>query len=81
MSPRTGFTTPNLLEAAVNRRLIGAARHLVVLADHTKWETIGIATIAPLAEADLLITDAGLPADGRRQIGEQVGELVVVEVD
>ncbi|MBM7076039.1 DeoR/GlpR family DNA-binding transcription regulator [Micromonospora humida] len=81
MSPRTGFTTPNLLEAAVNKRLIGAARHLVVLADHTKWETIGIATIAPLAEADLLITDAGLPADGRRQIGEQVGELVVVEVD
>ena len=39
----------------------------MVLADHTKWETIGIATIAPLAEADLLITDAGLPADGRRR--------------
>ncbi|MFI9643116.1 DeoR/GlpR family DNA-binding transcription regulator [Micromonospora sp. NPDC051925] len=80
MSPRTGFTTPNLLEAAVNRRLIGAARQLVVLADHTKWETIGIATIAPLAEADLLVTDAGLSPDGRQQVGEQVGELVVVEV-
>ncbi|MFJ6196955.1 DeoR/GlpR family DNA-binding transcription regulator [Micromonospora sp. NPDC092111] len=81
MSPRTGFTTPNLLEAAVNRRLISAARRLVVLADHTKWETTGIATIAPLEEADLLITDAGLPPDGCRQIGDQVGELVVVEVD
>ncbi|TDB78650.1 MULTISPECIES: DeoR/GlpR family DNA-binding transcription regulator [unclassified Micromonospora] len=81
MSPRTGFTTPNLLEAAVNRRLIGAARRLVVLADHTKWETIGIATIAPLEQADVLITDARLPSDGRRQIGEQVGELIVVGVD
>jgi DeoR/GlpR family transcriptional regulator of sugar metabolism len=81
MSQRTGFTTPNLLEAAVNKRLIGAARRLVVLADHTKWETIGIATIAPLASADVLVTDAGLPAEGRRQIGEQVGELVVVDVD
>ncbi|TDC76075.1 DeoR/GlpR transcriptional regulator [Micromonospora sp. KC606] len=80
MSPRTGFTTPNLLEAAVNRRLISAARRLVVLADHTKWETIGIATIAPLEEADVLITDARLPPEGRRQIGEQVGELIVVEV-
>ena len=81
MSPRTGFTTPNLLEAAVNRRLIGAARRLVVLADHTKWETIGIATIAPLEAADVLVTDSRLPAEGRRQIGEQVGELIVVEVD
>ncbi|SBT37153.1 DeoR/GlpR family DNA-binding transcription regulator [Micromonospora auratinigra] len=79
MSPRTGFTTPNLLEAAVNRRLIAAARRLVVLADHTKWETIGIATIAPLAEADLLITDGGLPPEARRLVGEQVGELIVVE--
>ncbi|MGV9765018.1 MULTISPECIES: DeoR/GlpR family DNA-binding transcription regulator [Micromonospora] len=81
MNPRTGFTTPNLLEAAVNRRLIGAARRLVVLADHTKWETIGIATIAPLEEADVLITDAGLSPEARRQLGEQVGELVVVPAD
>ncbi|SBT38863.1 DeoR/GlpR family DNA-binding transcription regulator [Micromonospora narathiwatensis] len=81
MTPRTGFTTPNLLEAAVNRRLIDAARRLVVLADHTKWETIGIATIAPLAEADVLITDAGLPHEAREQVGEQVGELVVVDAD
>ncbi|MEU3456697.1 DeoR/GlpR family DNA-binding transcription regulator [Micromonospora sp. NPDC006766] len=81
MSPRTGFTTPNLLEAAVNRRLIDAARRLVVLADHTKWETIGIATIAPLGKADVLITDGGLPPEARRQLGEQVGELIVVAVD
>ena len=52
----------------------------MVLADHTKWETIGIATIAPLGEADVLITDAGLPAEARRELGEQVGELIVVQV-
>lgn len=81
LSPRTGFTTPNLLEAGVNRCLIGAARRLVVLADHTKWETIGIATIAPLEAADVLITDVGLPPDARTTIGEQVGELVIVAPD
>ncbi|MER7441801.1 DeoR/GlpR family DNA-binding transcription regulator [Micromonospora avicenniae] len=79
MSQRTGFTTPNLLEAGVNRCLVGSARRLVVLADHTKWETIGIATIAPLEAADILITDAGLPPEGRTLIGEQVGELILVE--
>ncbi|MET7749350.1 DeoR/GlpR family DNA-binding transcription regulator [Micromonospora sp. NPDC005367] len=79
MSPRTGFTTPNLLEAGVNRCLVGSARRLVVLADHTKWETIGIATIAALEAADILITDTGLPPEGRTLIGEQVGELILVE--
>ncbi|MEU7932914.1 DeoR/GlpR family DNA-binding transcription regulator [Micromonospora echinofusca] len=79
MSPRTGFTTPNLLEAGTNRCLIEASRRLVVLADHTKWETVGMATIGPLSAADVLVTDAGLPPEARAQLVDQVGELAVVE--
>lgn len=79
MSPRTGFTTPNLMEAGINRLLVNAARRLVVLADHTKWETIGIATIAPLEDADVLITDSGLSAEATAQLREKVGELIVVD--
>jgi len=78
MSARTGFTTPNLMEAGTNRLLVNAARRLVVLADHTKWETIGIATICPLQDADILITDKGLPPEAQEQLDERVGELVVV---
>jgi DeoR/GlpR family transcriptional regulator of sugar metabolism len=81
MSPRTGFTTPNLMEAGTNRRLVGAARRLVVLADHTKWETIGIATIAPLEDADVLISDTGLPPDAVAQLRERVGELITVDIE
>ncbi|GAA1793663.1 DeoR/GlpR transcriptional regulator [Planosporangium flavigriseum] len=80
MSPRTGFTTPNLMEAGINRRLVAAARRLVVLADHTKWETVGIATIAPLDDADVLITDSRLPSGAQEQLSERVGELIVVDV-
>lgn len=79
MSPRTGFTTPNLMEAGTDRLLVNAARRFVVLADHTKWETIGIATIAPLEDADVLITDAALPPEARALLAERVGELIVVE--
>jgi DeoR/GlpR family transcriptional regulator of sugar metabolism len=81
MSPRTGFTTPNLMEAGTNRLLVAASRRLVVLADHTKWETVGIATIAPLEDADVLITDANLPSEARLQLSERIGELIVVDVD
>jgi DeoR/GlpR family transcriptional regulator of sugar metabolism len=58
-----GLTTPNLLEAETNRALIAATQRVVVLADHTKWNTIGIASIVPLSKVDLLITDSGLPDD------------------
>jgi DeoR/GlpR family transcriptional regulator of sugar metabolism len=79
MSPRTGFTTPNLMEAGTDRLLVAAARRLVVLADHTKWETVGIATIAPLDDADIVITDSGLAGEARILLAERVGELIVVD--
>jgi DeoR/GlpR family transcriptional regulator of sugar metabolism len=79
MSPRTGFTTPNLMEAGTDRLLVAAARRLVVLADHTKWETVGIATIAPLDDADIVITDSGLASEARTLLAERVGELIVVD--
>ncbi len=77
MNVRTGFTTPNLAEADTNRALLAAARQVVVLADHTKWDLIGIATIAPLSGADVLVTDAGLDEGARAQLREHVGELIV----
>src|SRR6266536_1683245 len=46
--PDAGFTSPNLLEAETNRAVLASARRLVVLADHTKWEVVGLSTIASL---------------------------------
>jgi DeoR/GlpR family transcriptional regulator of sugar metabolism len=60
MSKRAGYTTPNLLEAGTNRAFISASQRLVVVADRTKWATVGISTIARLGEAHILVTDEGL---------------------
>ncbi len=79
MSVRAGFTTPNLSEADTNRALVDAARRLVVVADHSKWDLIGIATIAQLDEAHVLVTDAGLDPAARAELAARVGELTVVE--
>ncbi|PZG13598.1 DeoR family transcriptional regulator [Micromonospora craterilacus] len=78
VTDRAGFTTPNLLEAETNRALVAAADRLVVLADHSKWGTVGISSIAPLADAHVLITDDRLPPEARRLLTDRVGELVVV---
>ncbi|MFD0890028.1 DeoR family transcriptional regulator, partial [Streptosporangium algeriense] len=77
MSVRAGFTTPNLLEAETDRALVASAHRLVVPADHTKWGTVGISTIAELSEAHVLITDAGLGRQAREELAARVGELVV----
>lgn len=81
MAVPTGFTSPNFLEAETDRALMEAARQRIVLADHTKWETVGLATICPVATADILITDAGLDASARELLAGEVGELVVVGED
>jgi DeoR/GlpR family transcriptional regulator of sugar metabolism len=80
MDAAAGLTTPNLAEAQTDAVFIGHARQLVVLADSSKWSTIGLATIAPLTAVDILITDDGLPAEAREMLREAVGELVVVPV-
>ena len=77
VSENAGLTTPNLLEAEVDRALVAASEQLVVVADHTKWGVRGLSRIAGLDEVDVLITDSGLPADARSLVTEHVGRLVI----
>lgn len=77
MDVHAGFTTPNVEEAETNRALVGAARQVCILADHTKWGVVGLSTIIDLDEVDLLITDDGLPAQAQEVLEERVPELVL----
>jgi DeoR/GlpR family transcriptional regulator of sugar metabolism len=78
MDGKAGFTCPNLSEAETDRALIEAGRRLVVLADHTKWGVIGIASIASLDQADVLVSDTGLDAVAQETLRDAVGELILV---
>jgi len=73
MDAKTGFTCPNLMEADTDRALVDAGRRLVVVADHSKWGVIGIASIARLDQADTLITDSGMDAQARGAAGGRAG--------
>jgi len=81
MDPRSGFTTPNVLEADTDRALIASGRRLVVVADSDKWGVIGISSIARLDEADTLVTDSGLTDEARRIAAEQVRDVVIAPLD
>jgi DeoR/GlpR family transcriptional regulator of sugar metabolism len=76
MDERIGFTTPNLAEAATNRALIGCAREVIVVADSSKWGVVGLADIAPLSGAHVVVTDDRLPRAAARILAERVPQLL-----
>jgi len=77
MDVRSGFTTPNVIEADTDRALVAAGRRLVVVADSSKWGVIGISSIARLDEADTIVTDAGLSPEARAIAADAVRELLI----
>jgi len=81
MSADAGYTTPNLLEAETNKAFVDAAARVVVVADHSKWGVTGLCTIAPLARAAALVSDAGLPACARTAFEEAGVELMLAHPD
>lgn len=79
ISVEAGLSTPNLAEAETNRHFVGAARRVVVVADHTKWGTVGLSSFASLDQVDTLVTDGGLPDGARTEILERLPGLVVAD--
>jgi DeoR/GlpR family transcriptional regulator of sugar metabolism len=77
MDPAAGFTTPNLMEAEMNRAMIATTSRLIVLADHTKWGVVGLCAMARLADASVLVSDEGLSAEARDALSTAVGELIL----
>lgn len=77
ISVEAGLSTPNLAEAETNRQFVRSARRVVVVADHTKWGTVGLSSFASLEDVGTLVTDAGIPEVLREEIAEHLTDLVV----
>ncbi len=52
-----GLTTYNLDEALVERTMVATADQVIVVADGTKFNRVTFASIAPLSEVDVIVTD------------------------
>lgn len=81
MDAVAGLTSPSFAEGETNRTLVSRSRRVVVIADSTKWQILGVDSWARLDQVDVLITDDGLPAEARDQIAAKVGELIIVQTD
>jgi DeoR/GlpR family transcriptional regulator of sugar metabolism len=77
MSPRTGYTAVDMLTAEIHRALLHRAARTVVIADHTAWGAIGVATIASLSEVDTVVVDSAFPREARALLAATVPHLLV----
>lgn len=48
-------------EAQIKRSMVGAAREVIAIVDHTKWERAAFATFCPTDQIGLILTDAVAP--------------------
>jgi DeoR/GlpR family transcriptional regulator of sugar metabolism len=61
LDPDFGLTGADLQEVETDRKILGAARKLMVMADHTKFGVIGQIRLAPVEKVNTVITDDQTP--------------------
>ncbi len=59
----TGFTNNNTLVVGSEKKMIEVADRLIVVADHTKFGRGGMFPVAPLSDADVVVSDSELAPD------------------
>jgi len=72
---KLGLTTPNLMEARVNRAMIKAATRIVVVCDSTKFGRRSLAVVAPVNAIHTVVTDnqiSNADADAIAALGIEV---------
>jgi DeoR family transcriptional regulator, aga operon transcriptional repressor len=75
---RYGLTTPNLLEARVNRAMAEAARRTIVVCDSSKFGRRSLSLILPTSSVHETITDKNIPKQDLRALREAEVEVTLV---
>jgi DeoR family transcriptional regulator of aga operon len=74
-----GCTTTSLEEAMLNKKMMGSAQKVIVLADSSKFNRKGFGKICMLSEVDLIITDSGLNKNIQQDILDAGVELHIAQ--
>ena len=73
-----GLTTPNLLEAKVNRVMMEIAKRVVVVCDSSKFGRRSLSLIAPTAAVHQTITDGRIPKPDLQALQDAGIEVTIV---
>ena len=71
-----GITNSNLRLLQVRKEMISVSEKVIVLADSSKFQKIGLVSVIPLESIDMLITSANLPDDCKKILTDLNVEVV-----
>ncbi|HEY9551360.1 MAG TPA: DeoR/GlpR family DNA-binding transcription regulator, partial [Prevotella sp.] len=75
-----GFTTTDIREAKLNKKMMKVAQKTIILADSSKFGRRGFARIGSMEDIDTIITDAKVSPSVVRKVEELGIELIVAGV-
>jgi DeoR/GlpR family transcriptional regulator of sugar metabolism len=68
-------------EAQIKRSMVAAAREVIAIVDHTKWERAAFATFCPTDQVGIVLTDEGAPAEMMRALAGRGVDVRLVAPD
>jgi DeoR/GlpR family transcriptional regulator of sugar metabolism len=71
LDPDLGLTSTGIQDVQTDRSIIGVARELIIVADHTKFDRNGPIRLAPISAASVIVTDTDAPASAIESIRAQ----------
>ena len=72
-----GLTNPNINETAVKRKMIEAAKEIIVLVDYHKFDRVSLSPITSLNSVHKIVTDTKIPRATLQEL-EKLGIEVVI---
>jgi DeoR family transcriptional regulator of aga operon len=72
-----GLSTPNLLEAKVNRVMVQVAKRKIAVCDSSKFGRRSLSLIVPPSALDEVITDRGIPQSDARALRKAGIEVTI----
>ncbi len=73
----SGFSNSNTLIVGPELKMIQAARKLIVVTDHSKFGRGSVIHLAPLSEADIVVSDTGLAQEYQDMLRAQDVEVLL----
>jgi DeoR/GlpR family transcriptional regulator of sugar metabolism len=70
LSLAEGLTSDNFLETLTDRAILGFARQVILVADHTKFANTSAVRVAPVTAIQTIVTDDKVAPEIIRQLGE-----------
>jgi len=73
-----GLTTPNPLEAQLNRLMVQMAKEVIAVADSSKFGRRSFSFICELGNIDTIVTDSNIPKDYKDGLKKRNIEIILV---